>query len=60
MSAWKDLYVPETVVQALAEQGFTSPMPIQTLALPPAIRDRKDIVGAAETVSIVGAAETVS
>ncbi len=52
MSAWKNLYVPGSVLKALGELGFTTPMPIQTLALPPAIRDRKDIVGAAETVSI--------
>ena len=51
MSAWKDLFVPVPVLQALAEQGFTAPTPIQTLALPPAIRDKMDIIGAAETVS---------
>lgn len=52
MSAWKDLFVPPCVLKALAEQGFTEPTPIQTFALPSAIRDRKDIVGAAQTVSI--------
>ena len=51
MSAWRDLFVPEAVLRALAEDGFTSPTPIQTLSLPSAIRDRRDIVGAAETVS---------
>ena len=52
MSGWKDLFVPEPVLNALAEQGFSAPMPIQALTLPSACRDRKDIVGAAETVSV--------
>ncbi|XP_013413231.1 ATP-dependent RNA helicase DDX24 isoform X2 [Lingula anatina] len=51
VSAWKDLFVPEPVLEALAELGFSSPTPIQALALPSAIRDRMDIVGAAETGS---------
>lgn len=49
MSAWKDLFVPSAVLKALSRLGFTSPTPIQALALPPAIRDRMDILGAAET-----------
>uniref|UniRef100_A0A3Q2DSZ7 RNA helicase n=1 Tax=Cyprinodon variegatus TaxID=28743 RepID=A0A3Q2DSZ7_CYPVA len=49
VSAWKDLYVPSEVLKALSRLGFTSPTPIQALALPPAIRDRMDILGAAET-----------
>ncbi|KAG7466314.1 hypothetical protein MATL_G00163450 [Megalops atlanticus] len=36
---------------ALAALGFSAPTPIQALALPPAIRDRMDILGAAETGS---------
>ncbi|KAF3701226.1 ATP-dependent RNA helicase DDX24 [Channa argus] len=36
---------------ALSSLGFASPTPIQALALPPAIRDRMDILGAAETGS---------
>lgn len=51
MSAWKDLFVPSAVLKALSSLGFTSPTPIQALALPPAIRDRMDILGAAETGS---------
>uniref|UniRef100_A0A096LZ47 ATP-dependent RNA helicase n=1 Tax=Poecilia formosa TaxID=48698 RepID=A0A096LZ47_POEFO len=51
VSAWKDLFVPSAVLKALSSLGFTSPTPIQTLALPPAIRDRMDILGAAETGS---------
>ncbi|XP_033738443.1 ATP-dependent RNA helicase DDX24-like [Pecten maximus] len=51
MVAWKDMYVPAPVLLALQEDGFAVPTPIQTLALPHAIRDRLDIVGAAETGS---------
>lgn len=51
VSAWKDLYVPELVLKALSKVGFSAPTPIQALALPPAIRDRLDILGAAETGS---------
>ncbi|XP_055361718.1 ATP-dependent RNA helicase DDX24 [Betta splendens] len=49
VSAWKDLFVPPPVLKALSCLGFGSPTPIQALALPPAIRDRMDILGAAET-----------
>ncbi len=49
VSAWKDLFVPEPVLTALSALGFSAPTPIQALALPPAIRDRLDILGAAET-----------
>ncbi|KAJ8399175.1 hypothetical protein AAFF_G00415540 [Aldrovandia affinis] len=41
----------EPVLQALGSLGFSSPTPIQALVLPPAIRDRMDILGAAETGS---------
>ncbi|XP_054909266.1 ATP-dependent RNA helicase DDX24 [Poeciliopsis prolifica] len=51
VSAWRDLFVPSAVLKALSSLGFTSPTPIQALALPPAIRDRMDILGAAETGS---------
>lgn len=49
VSAWKDLFVPSPVLKALSGLGFGSPTPIQALALPSAIRDRMDILGAAET-----------
>lgn len=52
VSAWKDLFVPSPVLKALSSLGFGSPTPIQALALPPAIRDRMDILGAAETGNI--------
>ncbi|XP_059209247.1 ATP-dependent RNA helicase DDX24 isoform X2 [Centropristis striata] len=51
VSAWKDLFVPAPVLKALSSLGFSSPSPIQALALPPAIRDRMDVLGAAETGS---------
>nr|XP_033809235.1 ATP-dependent RNA helicase DDX24 [Geotrypetes seraphini] len=51
VSAWKDLFVPKSVLKALSQLGFTSPTPIQALALPSAIRDKMDILGAAETGS---------
>nr|XP_046268391.1 ATP-dependent RNA helicase DDX24 [Scatophagus argus] len=51
VSAWRDLFVPSPVLKALSSLGFGSPTPIQALALPPAIRDRMDILGAAETGS---------
>lgn len=50
MSDWVPLFVPPEVLRALKEKNFTSPTPIQSLALPSAIRDRLDIIGAAETV----------
>lgn len=49
VSAWKDLFVPSLVLKALSSLGFSSPTAIQALTLPSAIRDRKDILGAAET-----------
>lgn len=52
MSAWKGLFVPSSVLKALSNLGFGSPTPIQALALPSAIRDHMDILGAAETGKI--------
>ncbi|XP_067151021.1 ATP-dependent RNA helicase DDX24 isoform X3 [Apteryx mantelli] len=51
VSAWKDLFVPGPVLQALSYLGFSAPTPIQALALPSAIRDNMDVLGAAETGS---------
>ena len=53
MEAWKELGVSPLLLQALQEEGFTEPTPIQALTLPYAIRHRLDIIGAAETVSSV-------
>ena len=49
VSAWKDLFVPKPVLRALSFLGFSAPTPIQALTLAPAIRDKLDILGAAET-----------
>lgn len=51
VSAWKDLFVPTPVLRALSFLGFSAPTPIQALTLAPAIRDKLDILGAAETGS---------
>lgn len=51
MSAWDSLFVPECVIKALRQLKFDSPMPIQSLAIPAAIRDRLDILGASQTGS---------
>ena len=51
VSAWKELFVPEPVLDALRDLGFQEPTPIQRQTLPAAIKGRKDIVGAAETGS---------
>lgn len=52
VSTWKNLFVPSPVLKALSRLGFSSPTPIQALVLPPAIRDRLNILGAAETGKI--------
>ncbi|XP_066030505.1 ATP-dependent RNA helicase DDX24 isoform X1 [Pocillopora verrucosa] len=51
MSAWEVLGVPKEAQRGLSEQSFTTPTPIQTLSLPPAIFHHRDIIGAAETGS---------
>ncbi|XP_066030543.1 ATP-dependent RNA helicase DDX24-like [Pocillopora verrucosa] len=51
VSAWEVLGVPKEVQRGLSEQSFTTPTPIQTLSLPPAIFHHRDIIGAAETGS---------
>ncbi|XP_056623122.1 ATP-dependent RNA helicase DDX24 [Triplophysa dalaica] len=51
VSAWKDLFVPDAVLKALSKLGFSAPTPIQALAIPPAVRDHLDVLGAAETGS---------
>ena len=59
MSAWEVLGVPKEVQRGLSEQSFTTPTPIQTLSLPPAIFHHRDIIGAAETVSWIRAVRLV-
>ena len=53
MSKWLNLFVRPEVLDALSDQGFTDPTPIQSQVLPHAVRDRLDIVAAAETVRII-------
>ncbi|XP_011502334.1 PREDICTED: ATP-dependent RNA helicase DDX24 [Ceratosolen solmsi marchali] len=48
---WSPLGVPLVIIKALLEQNFCSPTMIQTLSIPPAIFDHRDILGAAETGS---------
>lgn len=52
MTNWAGLGVCPKVLQALGDQGFANPTPIQSLSLPPAIHHHQDIIGAAETVSV--------
>ncbi|KAG0724200.1 ATP-dependent RNA helicase DDX24 [Chionoecetes opilio] len=51
VSAWEKVFTPPPVLEALAELGFSEPTEIQKLALPAAIKERMDIIGAAETGS---------
>ena len=51
MGEWKDLFVCDEIIKALAEKGFKSPTPIQKLTLPASLNGNMDIVGAAETGS---------
>jgi len=51
VSAWGKLGISEAVLEALSEKGFSTPTKIQTLAIPPAIKNQSDILGAAETGS---------
>lgn len=60
VSAWKELFVPEPVLKSLSKLGFSAPTPIQALALPPAIRDHLDILGAAETGTVISACMKLS
>ncbi|CAJ0600191.1 unnamed protein product [Cylicocyclus nassatus] len=50
-SSWDDLYLPEPVTKAIKELGFKVPTEIQRQVLPLAVRDRCDVLGAAETGS---------
>lgn len=50
ISSWKHLQLAPQIETAIAQLGFSMPTPIQEEALLPAIRDRRDIIGAAQTV----------
>ena len=50
MSAWDDYGLDESIINALALQGFTAPTAIQHECMPAAIQGNADIIGAAQTV----------
>jgi len=50
MLGWQGLGLGSRVVAAIATLGFEEPTPIQRECMQPAIRDRRDIIGAAQTV----------
>ena len=50
MSAWSEFDLHPKIVAAIAQAGFAQPTPIQQQSLLPAIRDRRDVIGAAQTV----------
>ena len=51
VSAWREYHLEEEVLEAISELGFVAPTQIQAECLPSAIRDRMDIIGAAQTGS---------
>ncbi len=51
MLAWQGLGLGPGVIAAIATLGFDEPTPIQRECMLPAIRDRRDIIGAAQTVA---------
>lgn len=50
LSAWSEFDLHPQIAAAIAQAGFTQPTPIQQQCLLPAIRDRRDVIGAAQTV----------
>ena len=52
MLAWQGLGLGPRVIAAIATLGFEEPTPIQRECMLPAIRDRRDIIGAAQTVGL--------
>lgn len=51
MENWKSLNIRTEILNALKLKNFTAPTKIQSEAIPPAIDDQRDILGAAETGS---------
>ena len=51
MSEWSELFLPKTLLKGLYTQGFFKPTPIQCMVVPAAIKERKNIIGAAQTGS---------
>lgn len=50
-SAWKPLDLHSAIEAALGNLQFSSPMHIQSECIPAAVRDKRDIIGAAQTGS---------
>lgn len=50
-TCWTSLLVNDSIIKGLKDLKFNNPTPIQKLAIPCAIRDRSNILGAAETGS---------
>lgn len=53
MSAWSEFDLHPQIAAAISQAGFTQPTPIQEQCLLPAIRDRRDVIGAAQTVCVL-------
>lgn len=60
MAAWAPFELHSKVEKAIALLGFRQPTPIQKECLPSAIRDRRDVVGAAQTVRVFLLTQTVA
>ena len=52
MSAWGPFDLHPKIAEAIAQMGFGQPTPVQQECLLPAIRDRRDVIGAAQTVCL--------
>lgn len=50
VSAWDDFQLDSQITGALAKMGFSTPTHVQAECIPAAIRDRRDVIGAAQTV----------
>jgi len=53
VSSWAQYHLGSGVLDALARLGFSAPTHVQAECLPAAIRDRRDVIGAAQTVRLV-------
>ena len=51
ISGWKHFELAPEIEAAIAQLGFHTPTPIQEETLMPAMRDRRDVIGAAQTAS---------
>jgi ATP-dependent RNA helicase DDX24/MAK5 len=50
VSAWDDFQLDSRITGALSRMGFSAPTHVQAECIPAAIRDRRDVIGAAQTV----------